>query len=406
MNRVIHHRERMVVLSKKPQTFEIEFRDPNKCFYSSGDKIAGRVVVQVSAVTRVSALRFYGIGCANVEYHKGKLRCGDAIDYLKYHEVLHLDQTAADVDGCVTLRPGNRYEYTFGFELPQPGHLVSSYKGKFGSVEYYVKAVMERASQPDVECKKYFNVEEPIDVNTPELTSPVTGTKEKNLTCMFIPDGSISIAVRIDRKGYCEGENICIDAKFENTCSRIIVPKAAIIATHTFLANGRTKVLREKISAVRGNHIISGMCDMWQGKSIRVPKLKPTVLGCNIIHMDYTLMIYVHIPGSEKITLELPLVIGTIPFTGFASRTNSMSSQEGSTGTSCSLVSMPSSPPSYSEIPQHDFSNTLITPLLDDYDEDDRPIFIHAGPYHQTPPPAYTEVEDISNGNSITLQMC
>lgn len=205
---------------------------------------------------------------------------------------------------------------------------MSSYKGKFGSVEYYVKAVMERPCQSDVECKKYFEVEEPIDVNTPDLTvsqprqfvkfpcghqdfiqtinestkilllliifflqSPAAGVTEKKLTCMFIPDGSVSITAKIDRKGYCEGENICIDAKFENTCSRIIVPKAAIIVTHTFRANGRTKVLREKISAVRGNHIISGMYDIWQGKTFRVPKLRPTILGCNIIHMDYTLMV-------------------------------------------------------------------------------------------------------------------
>lgn len=48
--------------------------------------------------------------------------------------------------------------------------LVSSYKGKYGIVEYFVKAVMERPCQSDVERKKYFEVEEPIDVNTPDLT--------------------------------------------------------------------------------------------------------------------------------------------------------------------------------------------------------------------------------------------
>lgn len=108
----------------------------------------------------------------------------------------------------------------------------------------------------------------------------------------------------------------------------------------------------------------------------------------------YLFQIYVHIPGSEKLTLELPLVIGTIPFTGLASRTNSMSSQEGSSATSSSLVSMPSAPPSYSEIPLHACLDPFLTPLLglDDYSEDDCPIFMHAREYHQVPPPAYTEV--------------
>lgn len=59
---------------------------------------------------------------------------------------------------------------------------------------------------------------------------------------MFIPDGQVSISAHIDRKGFCQGEDITVDAKFENTCSRIVVPKAAIVATHTYLADGRTKV--------------------------------------------------------------------------------------------------------------------------------------------------------------------
>lgn len=125
--------------------------------------------------------------------------------------------------------------------------------------------------------------------------SPTGGMKEKKVTCMFIPDGQVSLNAKIDRRGFCEGEEICIDAKFENTCSRIVVPKAAIIAKHTYQANGRTKVLRQKLSSVRGNHIISGMCDAWQGKSIRVPKIKPSILGCNIIRVEYALMVSLHI---------------------------------------------------------------------------------------------------------------
>jgi hypothetical protein len=92
----------------------------------------------------------------------------------------------------------------FGFELPQQGYvsalaciillsiqyiflsgsvalsylslplfpqrqIVSSYKGKFGYVQYFVKALMERPAQPALECKKHFEVEEPLDVNTPDL---------------------------------------------------------------------------------------------------------------------------------------------------------------------------------------------------------------------------------------------
>jgi len=94
--------------------------------------------------------------------------------------------------------------------------------------------------------------------------------KEKKVTCMFIPDGQVSLNAKIDRRG---------------------LPKAAIIAKHTYQANNRTKIFRQKLSSVRGNHIISGMCDAWQGKSIRVPKIKPSILDCNIIRVEYALMV-------------------------------------------------------------------------------------------------------------------
>jgi len=272
-----------------------------------------------------------------------------------------------------------------------------------------VKAVMERPGQPAQECKKHFEVEEPLDVNTPDLLSPAGGMKEKKVTCMFIPDGQVSLNAKIDRQGFCEGEDICINAKFENTCSRIVVPKAAIVAKHIYQASGRTKVFRQKLSSVRGNHIISGMGDAWQGKTIRVPKIKPSILGCNIIRVEYALMIYIHIPGSEKLLLELPLVIGTA---GLGSRSNSVSSQDGSVAgsstSSMSWVSLrcPSNPPSYCDVTRDCRLDQPLTPLLDDFDEDDG-IFMNAPSFTFPPPPAYTEVDEELNGNvSRMLQVC
>lgn len=183
----------------------------------------------------------------------------------------------------------------------------------------------------------------------------------------------------------------------------------------------------KKLSVVRGNHIISGMCDMWQGKTIRVPRLKPSLLGCDIIKVDYalkvshdgvnerdhrcgsevlnltgSLQVYLHIPGSEKLELELPLVIGTIPLSGVGSRTSSMSSQAESLGSQAgslsSWSSFPSAPPSYSNIHRDLRVDGPRTPLLHDYDggedEDDEEggLFMRAPELYYAPPPAYSEV--------------
>ncbi|XP_033495653.1 thioredoxin-interacting protein-like [Epinephelus lanceolatus] len=386
--------------ANKMAVFQLVFSDPGRSFYSSGDKLSGSVQLKAALPSRVTGLRVTAAGCARVDYRGGKkLKSrSQEVEYLKYEEELRLEEKLTrDSDGYFLLQPDQTYSFQFGFELPAAGHLVSSYKGKFGHVRYYVRAVLDRSPQGALQCEREFEVEEPLDVNRPELLAPAAASKQKKVTCMFIPDGQVSISAQIDRKGFCEGEEISINAKFENTCSRIVVPKAAIIAKHSYLANGRTKESRQKLSAVRGNHIISGMCDIWQGKTIRVPKLRPTLLGCDIIKVDYALMIYLHIPGSEKLILELPLVIGTIPFSGVGSRTSSMSSQVESLS---SWSSFPSAPPSYSDIHKDLRVDGPRTPLLLDYDggEDDEEeggLFMRAPEmYHlPPPPPAYTEVD-------------
>lgn len=244
--------------------------------YSSGEKVAGRVLLEVAEVTRVSAVRVQACGRARVNWAKGPQQCRQEMQYLRYEDVLSLEEQPEDEDGSVILRPGNKYEYKFGFELPQ-GPLGTTFKGKYGCVDYWVKALLERPSLPTQEVKKRFEVMDPVDVNTPELLSPVAAKKEKKVSCMFIPDGRVSVSAQIDRRGFCEGDEICINADFENTCSRIVVPKAAIVAKHTYLAGGQTKVFSQKLSCVRGNHIISGMSDSWRGKTIRVRKLNCTL---------------------------------------------------------------------------------------------------------------------------------
>uniref|UniRef100_A0A3Q3G9A0 Arrestin-like N-terminal domain-containing protein n=1 Tax=Labrus bergylta TaxID=56723 RepID=A0A3Q3G9A0_9LABR len=61
----------MVAMIKRVKTFQVVFSDPSKTFYCGGDKVSGRVVVEVNEVTRVTAVKVLGLGCAKVEYAKG-----------------------------------------------------------------------------------------------------------------------------------------------------------------------------------------------------------------------------------------------------------------------------------------------------------------------------------------------
>lgn len=100
-----------------------------------------------------------------------------------------------------------------------------------------------------------------------------------------------------------------------------------------------------------------------------------------------------HIPGSEKLVLELPLVIGTVPYSGMNSRTSSMSSQVSTSSASWVSLRMPSScPPSYCDVTRDARLDQPRTPLLDDYDGGDSPIFMNSPQFSFPPLPPYTEV--------------
>ncbi|KAM8921044.1 thioredoxin-interacting protein [Pelodytes ibericus] len=387
-----------MVVFKKIKCFELSFTEPDKV-YCGGEKVTGRVVVEVAEVTTVISVKVLACGVAKVLWSSGPQHCKQEMEYLRYEDTLQMEERPTASDGSVIMRPGNRYEYKFGFELPQ-GPLGSTFKGKYGSVMYWVKAFLDRPGNPPQEVQKKFEVVDFVDVNTPDLMSPISGKKHKKMTCLFIPDGHISMAASINRKGFCEGDDICISADFENTCSRIVVPKAAILAKHTYLANGLTKVFTQKLCSVRGNHIISGMTDKWRGKSIRVPKIKPSILGCNILRVEYSLLVYVSVPGAKKVILDLPLVIGSSS-SGFSSRSSSMASQASSemSWVELNIPGTPEAPPCYLDIvPEDHRLESPTTPLLDELDNSfDSPIFMYAPEFKFMPPPTYTEVDANKN---------
>lgn len=93
----------MVAMTKRVKTFQIIFTDPSKTFYCGGDKVSGRLEVEVSEVTRVSAVKVLALGRAKVGYAKGKQRCRQEAEYLRYEEVLKLDGQPTGTLHYVTL---------------------------------------------------------------------------------------------------------------------------------------------------------------------------------------------------------------------------------------------------------------------------------------------------------------
>ncbi|NXO46888.1 ARRD3 protein, partial [Aramus guarauna] len=230
------------------------------------------------------------------------------------------------------------------------------------------------------------------------LQSPQAGTKEKTLCCWLCTSGPISLSAKIERKGYTPGESIQIFAEIENCSSRMVVPKATIYQTQAFYAKGKMKEVKQLVANLRGESLSSGKTETWNGKQLKIPPVSPSILDCSIIRVEYSLMVYVDIPGAMDLFLNLPLVIGTIPLHPFGSRTSSVSSQ-GSMNMNwlgLMLPERPEAPPSYAEVVTEENRQSSLAPIaaLDDFERAlQGPLFAYIQEFRFLPPPLYSEID-------------
>uniref|UniRef100_A0A8D0P108 Arrestin domain containing 4 n=2 Tax=Sus scrofa TaxID=9823 RepID=A0A8D0P108_PIG len=352
------------------------FEDERKGCYSSGERVAGHVLLEAAEPVTLRALRLEAHGRATAAWGPSAGAAAPAaaseVEYLNVR--LSLREPPAG-EGILLLQPG-KHEFPFSFQLPSEP-LVTSFTGKYGSIQYCVRAILERPRVPDQSVKRELQVISHIDVNTPALLTPVLKTQEKMVGCWFFTSGPVSLSAKIERKGYCN---------------------AAIFQTQTYLASGKTKTVRHMVANVRGNHIASGSTDTWNGKTLKIPPVTPSILDCCIIRVDYSLAVYIHIPGAKKLMLELPLVIGTVPYNGFGSRNSSIASQfiMDMSWLTLTLPEQPEAPPNYADVVSEEEFSRHVPPYPQPPNcEGDSccPMFACIQEFRFQPPPLYSEVD-------------
>ncbi|XP_009470155.1 PREDICTED: arrestin domain-containing protein 2 [Nipponia nippon] len=364
--------------------------------YGSGELLHGRVQLELRGTVRLRVLEVYACGRATVHWVEGRSVGLNTIyhDYTAYQTFLYRHCQLIPDNGEITVLPAGRHEFPFTFQLPET--LATSFEGKHGSVRYWVKAKLHRPWSTVKKVKKEFTVIEPIDINTPALLAPQAGAKEKLARAWYCNRGQVSVTAKIDRKGYTPGEVIPIFAEIDNCTSRAVVPKAAIIQTQTFIARGTKKQKKSVVTSIVGDSIAAGKREVWHGRALKIPPVGPSILQCRIIQVDYSLKVCVDIPGTSKLLLELPLVIGTIPLHPFGSRTSSVSSQYSVNLDWLSTIpEQPEAPPEYSAVVSSpEAEQSLAPPCRSELGGIlEGPFFAYIQEFRFRPPPLYSEID-------------
>ncbi|XP_027443077.1 arrestin domain-containing protein 2 isoform X1 [Zalophus californianus] len=367
--------------------------------FSGGQAVAGRVLLELAGPARVGALKLRARGRAHVHWTESR-SAGSSTAYTQsYSErvevVSHRATLLAPDTGETTTLPPGRHEFPFSFQLPPT--LVTSFEGKHGSVRYCIKATLHRPWVPARRARKVFTVIEPVDINTPALLAPQAGALEKVARSWYSSRGLVSLSAKIDRKGYTPGEVIPVFAEIDNGSTRPVLPRAAVVQTQTFMARGACKQKRAVVASLAGEPVGPGRRALWQGRALRIPPVGPSILQCRVLHVDYSLKVCVDIPGTSKLLLELPLVIGTIPLHPFGSRSSSVGSHasfllDWGLG---ALPERPEAPPEYSEVVADGevaaAGQSPFPPLQDTDMSLEGPFLAYIQEFRYRPPPLYSE---------------
>ncbi|XP_040198286.1 arrestin domain-containing protein 4 [Rana temporaria] len=376
--------------------------------YSGGESVSGMVVLELLEETEVLGLHLRAHGGAVVSFtqwrggdgNQNTSPSGEHVEYL--NERISLLVASA---GERRIFPSGKHNLPFSFQLPA-GNLVTTFTGRYGKVQYQLSAVLERPSAPDLTVHRELRVTSRIDVNSPSLLTPVERTKERMVGCWFLTSGPISLSAKIGRKGYCNGEAVAIYAEIENGSSRLIVPKAAIYQTQSFIVHGKTRTHKQMLASVRGNHIASGSTETWNGKTLKIPPVTPSILDCQILRVEYVLAVSIHIPGAHRLMVELPLVIGTVPFNGFTYRNFSVASQftVDMSWLALALSEHPEAPPNYADVVSEEDLSWCAPPPVTEQDVLLEglcfPSFAVIQEFRFQPPPLYSEVDPHINNTA------
>ncbi|XP_076373661.1 arrestin domain-containing protein 3-like isoform X3 [Tachypleus tridentatus] len=286
------------------------------------------------------------------------------------------------------------HEFPFSFQLPSGG-VSTSFEGKYGSIRYWLKSEMEKPWSFNHKTKKAFTLISPIDINRMEYLESHHHCKHhtfQSCTC-----------------NWDYGESIAITADFENLSSRTIVPHATLHQTQTFVAGGKSRFRRSKFTIVTGLAIQPSRMANWDSQLLKIPAVSPSIVNSCLIRVDYAVRITLQIPGVYNLSVDLPVVIGTVPLRtqppNYRTLQSNMENLPRSNETR--LTFYPPAPP-YNEVDMSslpDESPPMYAECVEgsvDITEDDdniigdtrfTPMYACVHDYPYQPPPAYSEID-------------
>jgi hypothetical protein len=211
--------------------------------------------------------------------------------------------------------PGT-YDLPFQFVIPPNG--LSSFQGRFGSILYSLRGVVETVSMFHRihTIRSIIQVSKIVDINIPRLLMPVHQSKEKHLG-FFLFGGDIKFTVSLSRTGFCIGQSLPLTVNVVNGSSRRIKMRATIRRYTHYHVQGHTRHDKRSLTAVITHDIAPHSRSEQTGITIEVqnlvvPRVEPSFTESEIIKMQYFLKVTAVIPWARNFSVKVPITLGNV----------------------------------------------------------------------------------------------
>ena len=187
----------------------------------------------------------------------------------------------------------------------------------------------------DYTIKAPITVVEVVDINVPQLQTPIRAETQKTASCFLCRSAPIALSVELPRHGFCYGDIIPMKVTLENGTRRQVNLVAQLLQVISYTAE-RPQVIfyiaehhvKETSSVVAG--IASGQLEprttsMWNPKELVVPSassIVPTLRSCGIIRIEYLLKVSAVNRRGLNLTVCFAVTIGNVPLHTSASAPN------------------------------------------------------------------------------------
>lgn len=298
------------------ELFSVEL---NNVIYKPGEEIRGYVIIKLKKETNIDYLTIKLHGFSKVHWTESESYTDSdgssqsrSISYDNYEEYVKikfriLEKTKLSMD---------INKFPFGFTLPS--ECPPSFEGDGrGCTSYFVKSSINIPWSFNKKVSKEIKVICSSDLNLlPGLRSPLEMTHlQKFFRFPFGSKKSVNVKVVITKGGFVPGERIPFYVAICNMSDKKLSMKAKMLQNIRLIAKTNTLTYVKEVSYLSAPNEIKKRASMDWNSSLPVPSVPiSNTKTNNIIIITYSFLLILKPSGlSKRFSIEMPIVIGTIP---------------------------------------------------------------------------------------------